>query len=129
MNIRNETNSTDQHQFLSSDSVDRHVEYDDTSSDAYTSCSDFSNNVCNFESSELDRRPCRSNFIENIEPANANIGSVRVENSANVTFGNKTYFNGPVIIKHLTVDGSSMESTKTPEENDQPLKNSKFGGC
>lgn len=134
---RNEIHSNNQHQFLSSESVDFSVECDDTLSVAYTSCSDYSNNSCNLEISGFNLNP---NFVENLTPPHANIGSVCVENSTNVTFGNKTYFNGPVIIKHFVIDGnsvensntqeegSSVESSKTEEEADKlnPLKNCKL---
>lgn len=119
-----DSNSKSRHQVLSSDSIDSSVEFDDTISVAYTSCSDYSNDICNLESKELNFTP---NFIENIEPSNANIGSVCVENSTDVTFGNKTYFNGPVVIKHFVVDGSVVEGSRILEESDKlnPLKNSK----
>lgn len=120
--------------------VDFNVECDDTLSVTYTSCSDYSNSSCNLEINELNFNP---NFVENLKPPNANIGSVCVENSTNVTIGNKTYFNGPVIIKHFVVDGSvesvntqeegrSVESSRTEKEADKPnpLKNSRIiYGC
>lgn len=126
---RDNSNSKTQHQILSNDSDS--VEFDDALSVAYTSCSDYSNDICHLDSNEPNLRP---NFIENIEPSsNANIGSVCVENSTNVTFGNKTYFNGPVVIKHFVVDGNVVEGSdsKTLEGRDNlsPLKISKAYGC
>lgn len=123
-----EHNFNNKHQFLSSGSVNCCVEYDDTLSVAYSSCSDYSNQICNLENKELNFRP---NCIDNIEPSNANMRSVCVENSTNVTFGNKTYFNGPVVIKNFVVDGNNVEASKTQEECDKlnPLKDGKTCGC
>lgn len=120
---RQEINSKNQHKFLSSDSVDCNVEYDDTLSVTYTSCSDCSN-VCNLENNELSFRP---NFIKNIETSTAKIGSVCVENSTNVTFGNKTYFNGPVVITHYV--GNNVETSRTKKESKKPSQLKKSKNC
>lgn len=115
-----EINSNNRHQLLSSDFVGCNVNADDTLS-VCTSCSDLSNTVCSLESSEFNVRP---NFIKNIEPPNASFGSVCVENSTDVTFGNKVYFQGPVVITNLVVDGSNVEGSEEIDNKLNPLKKS-----
>lgn len=116
-----EINSNNRHQLLSSDFAGCNANADDTISVASTSCSNLSNTVCSLESSELNVRP---NFIENIEPPNTSFGSVCVENSTDVTFGNKTYFQGPVVITNLVVDGSNVEGNEEIDNKLNPLKKS-----
>lgn len=61
------------------------------------SCDDIS---CNFKNnSECCLRP--RDYLENYSTSNADIGNICVQNSTDVSFGNKTFFNGPVVIKHF----------------------------
>lgn len=63
--------------------------------------------------------------LENIASSNAHIGSVSVQNATDVTFGNKSFFNGPMVIKQLTVDYGSQNSdtSKSGKTNGIKQKN------
>lgn len=58
--------------------------------------------------------------LEHTAASNIHIGSISVQNGTDVTFGNKTIFNAPVVIKQLVVDygdvpGRSEEPAVKPK--------------
>lgn len=104
-----EIDFNNQHPFLSINSIECNVDYDDTLSVAYTS-SETSSIVCSSECSEPNIRP---NIVD---PSNVHFGSVSVENSTNVTVGNQMYFQGPVAIATLVVDGNNVDRSVQSDE-------------
>lgn len=62
--------------------------------------------------------------LEHIAGANANIGSISVQNASDVTFGNKTFFNAPVVIKQLVVDYGEQNS-EAIQKNKRQAKSKK----
>lgn len=67
-----------------------------------------SNDSVTSGSMEIILRPTE-NAIESSSRSNANIGSITVQNSTDVTFGNKSFFNGPVVIKKFVVNNSNIQ--------------------
>ncbi|XP_021698616.1 peptidoglycan-recognition protein LE isoform X4 [Aedes aegypti] len=54
-----------------------------------------------------------------------NIGSIAVQNSSDITFGNKTYIKGQVVIKNIYHDKQNGAVNEGYHETDGELKNSK----
>lgn len=53
---------------------------------------------------------CRfRDYLENYTTSNADIGNICVENSSDISFGNKTYFNGPVVIKQFVANDAEQK--------------------
>lgn len=75
------------------------------------SCDDTIDNLKNHSETCLRRRDC----LENYSTSNADIGNICVQNSTDVSFGNKTFFNGPVVIKHFIA--SDVEQRSEPSES------------
>lgn len=50
----------------------------------------------------------------------ANIGSIAVQNSSDITFGNKTFYQGPVTIKQFVYDKSKWKESETPSSEGTP---------
>lgn len=71
------------------------------------------NTEANIRPSLVQRIDC----LENCSTSNADIGRICVQNSTDVTFGNKTFFYGPVEIKQFSSDGEQKpdvsETSKT----------------
>lgn len=57
-----------------------------------------SNDSVTSGSMEIVLRPTGDSILESSSTSNRNIGSIAVQNSTDVTFGNKSFFNGPVVI-------------------------------
>lgn len=49
-----------------------------------------------------------------------NIGSIAVQNSSDITFGNKTFYQGPVTIKQFVYDKNKWRETEFPSSEDTP---------
>lgn len=49
-----------------------------------------------------------------------NIGSIAVQNSSDITFGNKTFYQGPVTIKQYIKDKDKNKWTPSDKANDNP---------
>lgn len=54
-----------------------------------------------------------------------NIGSIAVQNSSDITFGNKTYYHGPVTIKQFMYDNKKWRPNDSA--NDNPAYNADAG--
>lgn len=56
----------------------------------------------------LERRANSVSVLKDVQPtivvANQRLGSVAIQNSADITFGNKTFYHGPVTIKQFLLD-------------------------
>lgn len=59
----------------------------------------------------------QSSILCSNNDAKPNIGSIAVQNSSDITFGNKTFYHGPVTINHFVYDKNKWTDTKT-QEND-----------
>lgn len=83
-------------------------------------CDDTSCNLKN--NSECFLRP--RDYLENYSTSNADIGNICVQNSTDVSFGNKTIhktiFNGPVVIKHFIA--TDVEQKPDPYEASKRMK-------
>lgn len=59
------------------------------------------------------------------------IGSIAVQNSSDITFGNKTFYQGPVTIKQFVYDKNKWRETKLPSTSaaseDDDLGSTKMG--
>lgn len=100
-------------------------EYDDDSS-VVDSDSDFEE----IPNQKIDRITSPSGIVlvnKNIEPSNlcqssvlcgnsdakSHIGSIAVQNSSDITFGNKTFYQGPVTIKQFVYDKNKWKENET----------------
>lgn len=52
--------------------------------------------------------------------AKPNIGSIAVQNSSDITFGNKTFYQGPVTIKQFLYEHNKWRPSSSPGGNDNP---------
>lgn len=88
-----------------------------------TSCSygDLSLNLGNTIECNVQPSLGRSiDCLEKYSSSNADIGNVSVQSSADVTFGNKTFFTGPVVIKNFVAsEGEPIpDSSETSNTQD-----------
>lgn len=70
--------------------------------------------ICSIENSVFNLRSSE-NSIEHFKRSTETIGhfgNIEIENSSNITFGNKTFFNGPVVIKSLVLDNDDLKSQR-----------------
>jgi len=98
------------------------TDYDSFSaaSTSCTGCSYISYNM-KINGTQLSIQPIHghtSDCLENVAASNVNVGSISVQNGTDVTFGNKTFFNAPVVIKQLVVEQHDDETKK----NNEPVK-------
>lgn len=49
-------------------------------------------------------------YVEEVDTSNPNIARISLQHSADVTLGNKTFFNGPVMMKQLSIDNARRKS-------------------
>lgn len=54
-----------------------------------------------------------------VNPRSTPIGNVAVSNSENVTIGNNTYFNGPVVIKQVIQNAVGLENPSYVKTDDE----------
>ncbi|XP_031623044.1 peptidoglycan-recognition protein LC-like [Contarinia nasturtii] len=55
---------------------------------------------------------CQSSILCTNNDAKPNIGSIAVQNSSDITFGNKTFYQGPVTIKQFVYDKNKWNETE-----------------
>lgn len=79
-----------------------------------------SNNSATSGSMEIVLRPAETSIVESSSKSNRSIGSVTVKNSTDVTFGNKSFFNGPVVIKKFVVNNSDIQKQVFDIAEDAP---------
>lgn len=60
--------------------------------------------------------------MDDVATSNSSIGNISVQNSTDVALGNKTYFNGPVMMKHMTVDNGQRKSDKSERATETKTK-------
>lgn len=60
-----------------------------------------------------------TNFCQSNNEVRSNIGNIVIENSSDVTFGNKTFFHGPVTIKQFIYEEEKLKR-KEREKNEIP---------
>lgn len=83
-----------------------------------------SGNGCVVIDKHLDAAmPSHSSIMSTSNDATPKIGSIAVQNSTDITFGNKTFYQGPVTIKQFVYDKNkwretNLPSSSTPSEND-----------
>lgn len=81
-----------------------------------TSCFDCDDITYDLESTEKCLN-FRSNVTAN--GTNGNIGSVCIQSSSEILFGNKTFFNGPVVIKQFVVDSDNHKANQQEQYSDK----------
>lgn len=62
---------------------------------------------------------CQASALCTNNDAKPNIGSIAVQNSSDITFGNKTFYQGPVTIKHFFYDKNKWKEAE-PAGEDNP---------
>lgn len=67
---------------------------------------------------------CQSSTLCANNDAKPNIGSIAVQNSSDITFGNKTFYQGPVTIKQFVYDKNKWKETEPPESDNLGYENS-----
>lgn len=60
---------------------------------------------------------CQSSILCANNDIKPNIGSIAVQNSSDITFGNKTFYQGPVTIKQFFTDKNKWKETDLPEND------------
>lgn len=68
---------------------------------------------------------CRSSVLYTNDGVKPNIGSIAVQNSSDITFGNKTFYQAPVTINHYVYD-KNKERESEPQENSKESQKSKI---
>lgn len=80
--------------------------YDVVSDSTESTVHSFENNSLNLclrsEVNAIEHYTSSSNTV-------GNFGNIEIENSKNITFGNKNFFQGPVVIKQLVVDNEKIK--------------------
>lgn len=54
------------------------------------------------------------------KPVKPNIGSIAVQNSSDITFGDKTFYQGPVTIKQFLLENNQWRPRNTADGSDNP---------
>lgn len=63
-------------------------------------------------------------------PAQLQFGSIAVQNTSDVTFGNKTYINGPVTVKQCShIENSNSKPSKKTRMSEMILKRKRYLGA
>lgn len=68
---------------------------------------------------QLYIQPIHEHIADCLAASRNNIGNISVQNATDVTFGHKTLFNAPVMIKQLVVDYTDPHNDKN---NMEPVK-------
>lgn len=66
---------------------------------------------------------CQSSILCTNNDVKPNIGSIAVQNSSDITFGNKTFYQGPVTIKQFVYDKNKWRETDTNENDNHGYVN------
>lgn len=77
---------------------------------------DFENTQNSEEIIIVNERQMTENMEQNSSYIKSNIGTIAVQNSSDITFGNKTFYQGPVTIKQFLLD-SNWKDTDTGSYN------------
>lgn len=70
---------------------------------------------------------CQSSILCTNNDIKPNIGSIAVQNSSDITFGNKTFYQGPVTIKQFVYDKNKWKETDPPDNDNLGYINSSTG--
>lgn len=72
----------------------------------------------------VDPNVCQSSILCANNDVNSNIGSIAVQNSSDITFGNKTFYQGPVTIKQFVLDKNKWKESDPPGNDNLGYVNS-----